>query len=519
MSKTLVIGIDGGGWDLITPWIQEGALPNIADIMQDGCYGKLQSTSPATTCPAWRCYSTGKNPGKLGVYWWVNVDWENQELPLHNSQSFKSYDMWEYMNRAGIKTGIINMPTTYPPKPVDGFMICSWWSPPGSQYTYPYELKDELKKKYNYRIRPPYFNPKKKEESAKQIYDLFNLRFQVLKDKLHEGEVDFIHLTLFYINTLHHYFWDDEVTKQGWQIIDSHLGELLKDRSINLFIISDHGSIKIDAAFHINTWLQSQGYLSIQRNSSELLSQCRINKENLKLYIDRLGLGNIARRLIPPTLRKKIPYQGNLIATKDLDAVIDWEKTTVLALGQGPVYINQKKTGTDYDKFREELRQKLLAVTHPVTGEQIFREVLKKEEVYWGDEIKEAPDLFLKAQHHYYLAGSLAPKIFDDELRNWKAENKDTGLLFAIGPDIADGRPIEHARIIDIAPTILHLMDIPIPDDMDGDVLLEVYAEDSDAALREIKHQKNLTFKENLSDFDRDDDEIKERLRRLGYLE
>ena len=77
--KTIVIGLDGASFDLINPWLRAGKLPNLQSLMDNGVKGRLKSCLPPTTSPNWKCYSTGKNPGKLGMFWWENIDFRNPE--------------------------------------------------------------------------------------------------------------------------------------------------------------------------------------------------------------------------------------------------------------------------------------------------------------------------------------------------------------------------------------------------------------------------------------------------------
>ena len=77
--KLIVLGLDGGTWNVIKPLIKQGKLPTIAKLMENGTYGDLESSTPYYTFPAWKCYSTGKNPGKLGVYSFIDLDIENNK--------------------------------------------------------------------------------------------------------------------------------------------------------------------------------------------------------------------------------------------------------------------------------------------------------------------------------------------------------------------------------------------------------------------------------------------------------
>lgn len=113
-TKVLVIGLDGATWNLLKPWSREGVLPTFKRLMEKGVYGNLRSSIPPVTFPAWKCYSTGKNPGKLGVYLFLKLDMENKKFYFYSSRDFKSKEVWDYLGGKGYKCGVINMPGTYP---------------------------------------------------------------------------------------------------------------------------------------------------------------------------------------------------------------------------------------------------------------------------------------------------------------------------------------------------------------------------------------------------------------------
>ena len=144
MTETIVLGLDGANWALLDPWIEGGRLPNIAALRDEGVWTDMHSCFPPVTCPNWRCYSTGKNPGKLGVFWWENIDTDRQTLTTPDSRSFKSANYWDYLNREGLSAGVMNLPMTYPPFEVEDFIIAGGPDSEQTEYTHPPELGDRL---------------------------------------------------------------------------------------------------------------------------------------------------------------------------------------------------------------------------------------------------------------------------------------------------------------------------------------------------------------------------------------
>src|SRR4030067_1475528 len=135
--KTLVIGLDGASLNFVQPWIDQGLLPNFRLLEERGSRGEMESCLPPVTMPAWRVYSTGKYPGKLGVFWHQQLDMKNRTVITPNASMIHSADYWDYLNRAGFRTGIFGVPDLYPLRPVDAFVVLCGPSVSSTQYSYP----------------------------------------------------------------------------------------------------------------------------------------------------------------------------------------------------------------------------------------------------------------------------------------------------------------------------------------------------------------------------------------------
>ena len=179
-TRVLVVGLDGATWNIIKQLVKEGKLPTIGELMNNGCYGDLESCIPPVTFPAWKCYSTGKNPGKMGAYWYAGVDMAEERFFVNNSISFRSKELWDYLGENNITCGVLDMPTTYPCKRINGFMI-SHGAPRPSGYTYPKDLEKELKDKFNYELDPEYAPHLGKDAALPSTKKVINQRFDVAR--------------------------------------------------------------------------------------------------------------------------------------------------------------------------------------------------------------------------------------------------------------------------------------------------------------------------------------------------
>jgi len=483
----MVIGLDGASFDLIDPWINEGKLPNLQHLITNGVRGRMRSCLPPVTAPNWKCYSTGKNPGKLGIFWWENIDFKNRRITLPTPR-IHTKEIWDYVSESGDKVGIINMPLTYPPKKVNGFMIAGGPDAGDDKFTYPRELELRLKKEFKYKVHPTLrTNWRQSEEAIKKVLALMERRFSVAKVLAQEYELDFLHLTIFYINSLHHDLWDDEIVKQAWQLLDRNIGVLLDDfKGCNVIIMSDHGSNEIRQVFYINTWLEKQGYLKTSRSIwlPRLLYRLGLNDVRLFRIAQLLRLSKVIRKVLPRKILDNIPSAIGTVELERKTGKVDWGRSRALASGQGPVYLAREET-----KLREELINKLENLTNPLTGSRIARKVYKREDIYQGEFLSEAPNIIIDQYPNTHIRGSIGNKSVFEEPQRWRAENTTEGIFIASGPDFKQGAEANLVSILDLAPTILHLMGIAVPKDMDGRVLTEIFEPDSVSARREVRYQ------------------------------
>jgi len=492
-NPTVVFGIDGAHFELIEPWIEAGKLPNIERVTETGVTADLESVLPPVTSPNWKAYATGKNPGKIGIFWWENIDIENERVHYPADRKHVNDEFWELIAEDE-PVGVLGVPTTYPPKSVDSFLVAGAPDGENSGFASPPSVEDELNERFNYRVTKRSRLNDNVDEAAEEILDLIDMRYRAAKHLLDEHEISFLQVTTFYINSLHHFLWDHEYTLEAWQLVDEHLGEFLSGEH-NVVLMSDHGSNEIQTVFHINSWLADEGYLSLDTGIATSLHRLGINTDRLIRVSTRLGVKDMAERVTPQQVIDLIPDEQGEINRESKTDNVDWEQTVAIASGQGPIYLTVDPADPQYDQLREELTTKLEGITDPA-GRAVVDEVVPGEEVYTGEFTDEAPDIVIDQAKGVHIPGSIGrDEVFSvpDE-DGWRGENKRHGLFSATGPDIGQGR-IDDLSILDLAPTLLHLHDCGIPADMDGSVRQSIFADDSNAANRAVE-QRTVTSRE-----------------------
>lgn len=473
VAKVVVIGLDGVSWEVIRPWIQKGELPNLAKMIKEGSSAVLETLMPPLTCPAWKYYSTGKNAGKFGVYCRTELDFANEKIVPVDSGNYGSREIWDYLGEAGMKSGVIDMPTTYPPKKVNGFMIGSIEPPNYGDYTYPKELQKELEEKFSYKpdITGRIDDPTK--ELEEELFSLIETRFDILDANL--KEYDFLHLTVVFTDYVMHFYWNDDFAKKIFRKIDERIGKTLEKagKGCNVIVMSDHGFTRLKARFFANEWLKKEGYLKTREGMTNALFRIGINKESVLGFLRRLGLEGIAKKVVPKEMGEKIKSKHGFVGGESAGGLLDWKKSKVICNGNDLFYINPNVKGEEREKIIKDVKQKLLQVRLP-GGEKVIERVLLKEEAYSGKFLGKAPDLVTVSKEWCETCSPLGSgELFELESR-WLAIHAKNGIVIAKGPGIKKGLDFGKASILDLAPTILHLLKVPIPEDFDGKVLEKI---------------------------------------------
>jgi len=520
---TITIGLDGANWDMIEPWLSAGDLPNLQTLIDGGVGGVSESCLPPLTVPNWKCYATGKNPGKLDVFRFDRIDTEAREHEFHDARSFKSAELWDYLNQAGKRAGVVNKPSTYPPKDIDGFVVAggpdasdSEYRSLSSQFATPPDVEEYLREELDYRVHPsPMLSPSDTGPAEiEAVLDLIDLRFEAAERLLERESPEFLHLTVFYSMGLQHYFWRDEPVYRAWQRIDENLARFV-DEGHDLLVMSDHGTYEVEHTFYVNAWLEEQGYLVTEGNVDDWLRRLGVTRERALWLAKRLGAVELLSTVVPEAIQKRVPWSEGVKNDRIL-SLVDWAETTAIASNMGPVYLNADVA--EADRLRAELADELGGLEHPETGETLVSAAHVGEELYAGPYASNAPDLVLEAGPGVHISDAVGPDSWYEGPGVWIGGNMPEGIFLFNGPSFRDGDLDGEANIVDLAPTLLHSMGVPVPEDVDGEVL-DVFAPGSEPASRSVRTQPPLSRSGDRAQPASTNGEVERRLVDLGYME
>ena len=569
-QKIFVIGWDSATWDLIRPWVEQGKLPNLAKLVSQGTSGPLESAIPPLTPPAWTSFMTGKNPGKHGIFNFLEPEPGSYGMRFSSAGSRRAATVWNLLSNAGYRVGTINVPFTYPPEQLQGFQVSGMDTPSEkSAFIHPPELREELEGALGaFRLELRYLGGMNTKDKFQKTLDEMELRDRqwtnVALYLLEKHPVDIMMLTYMSIDTVQHHFWQymdpthflynakdaenfGNAVLSVYERLDRAIGELtsrLPEGTI-VFVVSDHGAGPVsDRLVYLNRYFAQLGLLKYRQEKRSALQKLQRNLTRSVYKLLRSSLNSDQKKMIAnlfPKLRQR--FDGAYTAYGN----IDWSQTKaycseVLTLPPS-IWINRKGAqpsgiveDSEYEPLVQLITEKLKALKDPRTGESIIQRVYRREEAFQGPYAGEGPDLV----PDWWSGNGFAilPSFPEDgnkppvEIRErqpmemkaheWGGTHRREGIIVATGGPIRKGSQISGARLMDLTPTLLHLAGQKIPSDMDARVLVDLFEpeflEKHPVVYDQVQSDDQATT--SSSTYSAEDAAlVEERLKSLGYIE
>ena len=546
-NPIMVIGLDGGEWNIIRPLIERGVLPNLEKMILNGSYGKLKSSIPPITPTAWSSFLTGVNPGKHGIFSYQKRFYGERPYSVSplNSLDMKKEPLWQTLSRHGKKVDFINVPMSFPPQKVNGNMITGMMTPStASRFTYPDSLETKLSQRgIDYRIdlkinkdlnqiedksfQEHYFG----DEATRffdDLYDLTKIRYEAVSYLIKEHSWDFFMSVFVGMDRIQHFLWDSlesglskgnrisEKIFEYYHCLDEIIGNMIRevDDNTTVIIMSDHGFGRYKGDFLINRLLIDLGVFKVKENKHRAIST--LKKITRNFGVSKKSLARVFGQDKMESLRMTMQH-------------VDWQETRAFSLLAHGIHINLKekeplgcvKAGEEYERLREMLINTLYTIKDPMTGRLVIKKVYKKEEIYSGKELDIAPDLIILSsdEDHYGMYSTKYHKTDMFSENSWKTgDHRQDGILIVNGEGIKNNYKIDNSEIIDLFPTILSFMGLPIPEYVDGKVLTDLLQDPS----IEVRYEKGVESRKEDGSYEYMEDEVaavKERLKQLGYID
>ena len=453
--RVMIVGLDCAEPSLVLERWQD-RLPTLSGLAANGVSGRLTSVIPPITVPAWSCMMSSRTPGDLGVYGFRNrADHTYEGNFIADGSVIKAPRLWDLVGRGGGSSVVLGVPGTFPPRPLRGVMVGCFLTPGlDSRYTYPPALRDEIREVVggDYLFDCTNFRTDDKEDLLRQVYEMTDKRFTLARHLAETKPWQLFALVEMGTDRIHHGFWkhmDAEHRKHEaghpyesaildyYVHLDGLIADLLRqaDDETLVLVVSDHGAKRLEGGIRVNEWLRREGLLATEREPDGLCSPG--------------------------------------------DVGIDWARTT--AWGEGGYYARvflnvegREPQGTipaaDYARVRDDLAARLAAIPDE-EGNPIATRVHKPEELY--DEVEGvAPDLIVIFGDLLWrsvgtIGGGEGIHTFENDTGPDDANHAQDGMWIAAGAGVA-ARGTRDAHLLDVAPTVLEALGLPVPEEMRG---------------------------------------------------
>jgi len=448
--KVAIIGLDCFAPQLaLERWRDE--LPNLKRLMEGGTWGKLESTIPPITVPAWTAMMSGKNPGTLGFYGFRNrADYSYDRMSIATSKAVKEDRAWDILSRAGKRVILIGIPQTYPPTKVNGYMVTSFLTPSTrSQYTYPPELRAEIASTVgDYMLDVENFRTDQKARLLEQIYAMTAKRFQLAHHLATTKPWDFFMMVEMGPDRIHHAFWKffarehpkyqpgnrfENAIRNYYRYLDKRIGELLDalGEDTVVMVVSDHGAQTMVGGICINEWLMQQGYLILKEKPSQIVPFTKVE--------------------------------------------VDWPRTKAWGAGgyYGRLFLNVRGREPQGVIPAGDYNRELEAIASP-DGRNIGTVAYRPEDIY--REVQGIPpDLIVYFGNlRWRSVGSVGHGryyTFENDIGPDDANHAQYGVFIMHDPRKAGKGQVTGLHITDVGATVLDLFGLPVPADMEGKVI------------------------------------------------
>ena len=380
--RTLIIGLDGVPYSLLKELQSRGHIPNMAALFQSGYLGQMNVCIPEISSVSWSSFLTGTQSGEHGIYGFIDLEPGSYILKFPNFTDLKAPTLIDELSSNDKKAVVINMPSTYPARQVNGVLISGFVAIDINKAVYPSSIIPSLNE-IGYRIDLDTAKARQDHEFLFHDLDATLAAREKAVDLLwKQVDWDLFGVVITGTDRLMHFLWDafeSESHPYHSQFIkyfgkvDAFVGRLFERfQKINgtnnganqFYMLSDHGFTKIKTEVYLNRWLQDNGFLKFEMSQPKTIMD--------------IGAGSAA-------------------------FVLDPSRIYINLKGKYPLGTVGHK---DYASIRREIKNGLEALTFN-NNEKVVKKVYTKEELYSGKCIDLAPDLVVLGNHGFDLKGKI----------------------------------------------------------------------------------------------------------------
>ena len=542
MTRLLVVGLDGGTDSVIG--LPDANLPNIAAVREQGASGTLISTVPPITAAAWPSMMTGWNPGRHGMFDFRTLGIERysrlwgagHSSSFEDGRDFVSSRRWSgaaFWDQAEAPVAILSVPMTYPAWPVDGRMVAGFPLPDYDRnHTEPPELADELPPLLDFADR---IGKLSERELADRCLALIEQQREIVMRWLCEGRQEVMVVVFQSTDFAQHRLWKyldqpghplREALLEMYRGIDALVGEAreVMGEEGAVAVVSDHGFGPHARTFvRTDRLLADAGLLSAggEAGRGEQMTRALRRAPALRRALRRT-LGRL-----PASARDRVAARATGVSR------VDWTRSQAYRIPLYPpaegIVVNLRgrqeqgavEPGGEYEQVRDRVIAALEGLRDPDTGAAVVQWAKRREQLYAGAHLDEAPDVVVLFDPAYKAASGL-DELFEPVpqqiLDGYSGVHAMEGIFAIAGHGVPAGVDLGERSIVDVAPTLLALLGRPVPSDSDGAVMSEALRDG--VAVREGAGSYQERAAGDEAALSAEEEATLERsLRALGYLE
>ena len=424
-KKLVVIGIDGVPFDLIDSYSRQGVMPNIRQIIQTGIIIPMAATLPEISSVSWSSFMTGVNPGKHGIFGFVDLNPRSYEFRFPGFRDLKAPPFFDELGQREMRSVIVNLPSTYPARSIPGVLISGFVVPDLKRAVYP-ESYFPILTRYGYVVDVDATKGKnKKMELLSDLHYMLRIRKQVADLLWSKESWDLFMFTITGTDRLHHFLFDayrdqrhhfHADFKKYYQEIDEIIGEFYekiegKDE-FEMIMLSDHGFVSLDQEIYINQILKKSGYFKTESREPASLEDITSDSTAFALDPSRIFLH----------LKEKFP--------------------------RGKVGSN------DYHRIRQELKE--LFEEYRIGSKKVIKRAYFKEEIYDPDQLDSAADIVLESYPGYDLKAGLKKNSEYGKTHFQGMHCRDNAFFFTSRPEFVK----DNMSICDVKGQMFRLLDL-----------------------------------------------------------
>ena len=379
-NRVCVIGLDGVPYSLLLELAQKRVMPTMEKLIEEGHLHKIKASLPEISAVSWTDFMTGTNSGTHGIFGFTDFKPQSYDLRFPNFLDLKTETFWDRLGEMGKRCIIINQPSSYPARKINGVLISGFVAIELAKAVFPLSYKATLER-MDYQIDIDTLKARENHPFLWQELSKTLAGRQKAFDHFWDEEWDYFEFVITGTDRLHHFLWNacgDEKHSSHQHFLDYYTQiDRVIDRVVTsfrkltgdiagLYLLSDHGFCRVVKEVYLNAWLEKEGYLKFSNPSPQSL--------------------------------------------EDLSA-----ESVAFALDPNRIYLNMEKkfprgvvSSPDRDHLLEEITRKLEKLEDE--GKKVVRKVFEAKDVYSGPQTASGPDLLVLPENGYDMKGSVKKK-------------------------------------------------------------------------------------------------------------